>query len=774
MLGFVRFCRSTVVLLALASGLASGLDGQTAQAQPRPAGAKGLPQEHEYQKQLRAYLATLTAKDFDASSNQRLSPATGVDLDDQFRNWVLAIDAVRVGNKRCPPSVNLPANQYTLSFIESPTDQTIIQPNAWPEPQAWLANWKMPGNPFYGSKALKLRAFVLAVEDMLMVDEQQEHTNAPMWRRSDWFAPHFLMYAYTYAGVKDVLPEAPRKAYEEGLKKMVQRVVKWGPRGDETYLDIQAAVAMTILFQSMDDAELKPAMEAYVKLFMAPGEFYNPAGYFADQGCFDTGFNGLNLYYATWLAARAPAEWKWARESVAQAWKLRGYLMLPEPDDDVTLSARRHILSPTHMTLRTGSSVYFDQWDWAFKFVTAAYLTDDAVCQMTVPTAQNIKDGPSAGAGGINGQLDQNPQDPRPGVAHNVFLKTEELGILPTAPWVWRFYPGSPVFPMVNYGAEHYPKGFAAHLAELTAKNSPLLKLPFERSGAFIEQFDKGFLVAKSGGYGAIIHTAPVSEISGKEVFEWPNAPYGLSGGTLSAFWTPATGSAVLGRRGGMSNTGGQAVNFDKPEEWRTWPVHAVIGANGGAAGAEKFFTSARILKPESIYEVKGDHATVKVSGLIPAAPLGKEKSLEGKLEYARTFSVAPDGVRVETSVKGDGVDKVTELYEAIPAFHREGGIQPETVVAKIEFQSGGAWAVATPAYVEKVTAVRITRFNGAAVITFDRPRRVKLSPAETGPGFLTGGVSRNILVDLLESGGQPAAIKEARTVTWTIAPAAK
>ena len=43
----------------------------------------------------------------------------------------------------------------------------------------------------------------------------------------------------------DALPEAPRKAFEDGLKKMVQRVVKWGPRGDETYLDMQAAVAMT-------------------------------------------------------------------------------------------------------------------------------------------------------------------------------------------------------------------------------------------------------------------------------------------------------------------------------------------------------------------------------------------------------------------------------------------------------------------------------------------------------------------------------------------------
>ena len=33
--------------------------GPFAQAQVRPEGRKGLPQEHDYQKQLRAYLASL-------------------------------------------------------------------------------------------------------------------------------------------------------------------------------------------------------------------------------------------------------------------------------------------------------------------------------------------------------------------------------------------------------------------------------------------------------------------------------------------------------------------------------------------------------------------------------------------------------------------------------------------------------------------------------------------------------------------------------------------
>jgi hypothetical protein len=170
---------------------------------------------------------------------------------------------------------------------------------------------------------------------------------------------------------------------------------------------------------------------------------------------------------------------------------------------------------------------------------------------------------------------------------------------------------------------------------------------------------------------------------------------------------------------------------------------------------------------------VKDGTATVTVGGVIPASPLGKDVALKGKLEYARTFAYAPAGLRVETTVRGDGVDKVAELYEAIPVFHRESGYQEAGVATKIEVRVGANWAEPTPAFTAGVSAIRLTRFKGAVTIQLDRPRRVKLSPAETAPGFLTGHVSRNVLIDLLESGDRPAAVKDARTVRFTIAPTA-
>src|SRR5438045_4845213 len=117
--------RSLLVLFAVAAWTPAVL------GQPRPAGRKGLPQQHEYQKQLRAYLATLTEKDFEPPRGKPIEPAGGVDADEQFRMWVLAIDPVRVGAKRSAPSVNLHSKQFLLIHIDIPTDQLVMQPAVW-------------------------------------------------------------------------------------------------------------------------------------------------------------------------------------------------------------------------------------------------------------------------------------------------------------------------------------------------------------------------------------------------------------------------------------------------------------------------------------------------------------------------------------------------------------------------------------------------------------------------------------------------------------------
>jgi hypothetical protein len=242
--------------------------------------------------------------------------------------------------------------------------------------------------------------------------------------------------------------------------------------------------------------------------------------------------------------------------------------------------------------------------------------------------------------------------------------------------------------------------------------------------------------------------------------------PLGLSGGQLSAFWTPRTGTVLLGQRGGM----GHQKSFDVIEAWRTWPNHSVSGVT--AEGT--FFTSARIERPDVVIDVKGQKALVKVSGAVPAAVVGQERRIKGKYDYTRSFQIDETGVSVETTIRGDGRDKVAELYEVLPVYLRDAATQPKATPTTIEFQVGGRWAPAADRFTAQVQGVRLTRFDGAVLVTFDSPRRVKLSSADWSDTFLSRGTARNVLVDLMEANDVPTELKGVKKVSYRITPLAK
>lgn len=699
-----------------------------------------LPDEKPYQQALRAHLATLTEKDFTHGVTEPVKAVTPANADDAYRLWLLTLDLPRVGvimhGARLAPGATLPPSQFILANIEDPV-RGIIQPAIWPEPLTWLANWNYPGNPYFGSRALKLRAFVAASVDMLMFDDLHLHSAAPMHNRADWFAPHLLMYAYVFNATHEVLASEAAAAYRECLKGMMKRVAAWGPRHDENYLDTISVLAMRLAATAVGDADSMKLAETYARSYFNDPDCFNPAGYFPEQGCLDAGFNGLSLYYATWLALAA-LDWDFAQEAAKKAWHIRACLIFPEPDGKLT--------GPSHFNSRTGSDAAIDQWDFAFRVVAASYLTPEAMAQARFPDEEQLKAAPSKVAGAVESQVHNYPGDKN--------LQRETSG-----PWRWMLYPNSPQFPMTNVAFDFYPKGFYARRAKLAAENAPALKFPFARDGDFTETFGSALLAAKRPTYGVIIHTGPVSEFKGEGHVEF-TGPYGLSGGSLSGFWTRETGPVILGRRAGMQFPNNPTPNFDLPEKWRSWPVNAVAGSTS----AGKLFTSARIQQPKAAFE--GEKVTV--SGTIPPGAIGSDKALTGKIDFTRRFTVRSSHLEVETTLTGDGADSIAELYEVIPVYHRNAMGQPETVRTTIEFKAGGKWSPATEQFTEGVEAIRLSRFTGSVLITFDKPRRVKLAP-EWVDGFMSRATCRNVLIDLLESGDTPAAVKESRTVHYKI-----
>ena len=646
-----------------------------AESPTKPAYSGKLPLDHPYQRVLREFLAGLTEADLDPGHKELTVSPPSDDKEALFRTWLLSLDRIpRIGRKRSAPSVSAPARLFLLETIEGP--EAIMRPPAWPEPLAWFANWNYPGNPYYNSKPLKLRAFVTASVMLIMVDHLQETEPELGVCRTDWMAHHLVLWAYTLPRVRDALPEPVTKAYEAGLRKITERMIRWGPKGESIGMDMAAAVGLYYAGEALADSELQAAAEAYARRMFTDPDFFHPAGYFVSLGGYDASYNGQARYYAVWLAMAS--DFPFTREPLRRAYRLRSHLCLPEPDGTIT--------GPTHFNTRASRDAYHDQYEWAYRDHAGAMLTDEAAHLMRLPDDEDLQAGGKNRIAEFTTQIRENPG----------YAKPEELTV---RPWSFRPWPNSWSFPNVaNYAYDHYRAGSYARRVKLEEESSPLLKLPFEREENFVRTFEKVFTVAKNESFGAIIHTGPVAADTRPGIHKF-SGPYGFGGGQLSAFWTPATGSVILGRRAGMNYD----RSYDQLDDWRRWPIHAVSGVRHQG----EVFTTARIRRPQVEEQVEGQRGRVTVTGAIPVEMLGQGKTLEGPIEYRRTFTISPDKLRVETQLSADGQDKLAELVETIPVYLRDLQRQRKTEPTKIEFKVNGKWQPAEAEYLEGVSAVR-------------------------------------------------------------------
>lgn len=736
-----------------------------------------LPQDHEYQKTLRKFMATLTEKDFDhgVSGSIPADVATPTDPEYLYRQYIYTLMyQPLVGNKRGAPAVNAPPGLFVLSAFETP--KAVMQLPIWPETVISFVQWDYPGNVFRNNRALKLRSFVGAATWMMLFDNFAENndTKVPPPIRPDWHGYNPVFFAAPYPGFKDLLPPEVQKAYEAGLKKVGLRMLGWGIKGETCENDLLAPLGLVYIAKAINDPEFTKAVEERTKLICTDPKYFNPAGYWCERGGIETGFAGAGNLYAAWIGLMT--DWPFAKQAVDRIYRLRAHLVLPEPDGQR--------LGPSAFNTRLGSPPTIDQLELGksreldgARDVAVSFLTDEAACFVSTPSAELLKSATTRRTHDFNEDLGQNPRTTDPDGTVRYIRNDEIKNNFPWKLRAWMTYN----FPIsVNPAYEYYRKDAFAHRMELEKKQSPMLKLPVLRGETYLREFGNAFYITRQNGYAAIIHTGPVGSQKQGEAAAQFNGPLGFGGGQLSAFWTPAAGSTVLGLRSGVTF----GKSYDPLDQWRLWPIHAVSGVT--AAG--QLFSSARIVSPEVTPAIKGNAGSVSVSGEIPALKIvpGKQPNsdkvedllydvpLEGKLAYARTFTIDDNGVGVETKVTGDGKETLAELIETIPVYLRDPERQPKAAPTTIEFQAGGGWAPATEKYVDNVTAARLTRFGSAVIIKFDKPQRVKLSPADWADAWFTKTTARNVTIDLLASGDKPLALKETRTVKYRVEPATK
>ncbi|MFQ5808747.1 MAG: hypothetical protein ACE5JM_03920 [Armatimonadota bacterium] len=678
--------------------------------------AAPLPQEHEYQRVLRDWLGGLTPEDFAVDPQPFVAPPTEFTDAQKYRLWILQ----QSYGSPDVAGIAIPPEQSTLASIES-ADQVLV-PDVSSVWLAWLSSWEFSGNPYRGSRPVKLRALVPTLVDLVMHDQLHEDGDGAA-NRSDYLGGTLIWLAYNYRETRDALPEQVRAAYETGLKKLILRLHQWGPTGLMTDMDLFAAVSLryaTDVFP--DDPEVQRIAQEYSRALFTDERFYHPAGYFVDNGCFDVSYNGISLFFCSWAATIS--DWPFVHEALRRGYRLRSHLTFPEPGGGQ--------FGPSHMSSRTSGDSPGDQWGFTHRHVAAAMATDEALYMAPFPEPEALERAPSRLLQKLNSQLDRRePPAMKPWREHH-----------------WTSVP--------NFAYLHFRDDFYERLLRLHAEGSSLLKLPVERGDRFTEDFDSTFLVARFPTFAAAIHTGPVS--GGHR--EWKR-PYGFGGGALSAFWTPRTGSIVLGRRRGI-----QGRTWDSFEEWRSWPTHAVSGLTAGGG----IFSSARIRHPAARYKVGKARSEVKVSGAMPRENIAQGQVLQGKIDYSRRFRLGARGLAVTSTVTSDGRDRLAELYEVIPVFCSPSARRDDVAPARILFRVAARWVDASAELQERVSAIRVERFGQSALISFARPQRVKLSPEDWVDGYMSQVVCRNVLIDLLgpEASGKP--LRRA-SAAWRIAP---
>lgn len=722
-----------------------------------------LPQNHPWEVTLRNYMAKLDTNDFHVDIKPLTFNSSWTTSADTLYKWWVAINH-NPGFKE----LFMNPKYLTLSSFEDASYSKYIHMRVgggWGGPYSVIdvsfwALFNYPGNPYYNSRAVKLRALVPAMLDMMMYTHDYEQgANA----RSDFAGGDLIKYAYTYYHFKNVLPDSVQKAYETGMLNIMRQIEQWGPTGTFGDMDGFASVGMWYVAKALNDPQITQEAKDYtdrlIKLW-----FHN-AGYNGHGTGFDATYDGIDLFFYSW-AARI-SDYKPLNEIISKILKLKGYLMVQDPGG--------YWNGPSHFSTATNASVGHDQWNNYTRDVSDAMISDYGLFLL-----ENTSHATNRRSSRLRTIPDYNFMIQAQG---DYISMGDEINHIDQSisgentynPPTWQENHWVSGSASTNYFYETYEPGFYNRILQLKNENSPLLQAPFQRKKNFIKVFSNNvtypdsctFVSAKLGGYGAIIHTGNLSDW-GKS--DGTGALSGLSGGTLSTFWTPSAGTVINGIAGGFQS--GNASEQDTWNNWQQWAVNTITGVTSSGQP----FSEARDRYPKAICSVNSDStsATVVAKGVISSSYDGGRTApngaIQGKVNYTRKFEVNPSGVTVTSTIASDGKDQIKSLWEMIPVFLKNlyNAFHNKTTI--ILFQVNNKWVAGTTNLTQNVTAIQLQRFSGAVNITFDSPQSVKLS----APRFIHYQVldsTQNIMIDLLHNNGQAVSFPKQVSVSYTIAP---
>lgn len=699
--------------------------------------AARLPQDHAYQVALRNYLGTLKEEHLHLEKTvfAPVDPPAAIDPDTLFRNSL-----ARNGKGSGLDSLRAPAKLFTLAEIEK---DGKVRCFFRPEVAAWWVHCDLPGNPFHAYRPAKLRAFVMAAVNMMLVDAYWHSDEC--FRRADGLSGNVFAWTAGYLASRDVLPEAARQAFETGLWRVAEAMLRAAPQDVNGNMDTKELIVLANLDKIFagDRARHKRIIrEARRILFGRPGRgpadsdgvmgLFHSAGYIGEKDGPETTYNGIALFHLVEAAliTRGRRDWDaFMPEVIGRMLKFQGHCTFPEPDGNV--------VGPSNWAKRTNQR-YAHQRTRSFRLHASAMLSDWGL--FVSPELPPVEE-----------------------LAKLVARQRARFAKPPAAaskgpPGKFGFYwPAD-----LNYAYEYYVKGHYARMRRLQQEKSPLLLHPFLRQGDVNERFDAEFWSVKRGAWGFLVESVASMGL-GYDMSKGERVG-ALAGGSLSAFWTKDTGSVILS----MLPSKWSAVFWKDVD---VWPTHHLWGRDE----AGKAFSSARNWRTYPHYDDDENPKSVFLRGTIGS--MDSWRSCEpgctvDMVNYSRLFEKTATGIRVSSEFRTPHQPTtVSELWETIPVFLRDGRAQKKLEDAKVEVRSGGEWMVLPALELEeakkgssrrsavgkdygKTDRIRVTRFGKSVDIELDRARVLR-DGGVLQCGYQSGNRIRVLHIDLIGSGGK-------------------
>jgi hypothetical protein len=506
-----------------------------------------------------------------------------------------------------------------------------------------------PWNPYRKDPAIARRAAAISIVDLLAQAENIFYYSDPAsskeGRKYGFAHPGQMGFTLTFSAftllkVKDALPAAVVASWSDALEWLARGTAAMRPMGPQN-MRLSLPVAFHYCLLATGRPVFGELRDAWLEKVMFGPEL-SPAGHYWEGAnrSPDGSYNGIGLHRIAeyWSISRDAR----ALEVLRKAYRLKAYLTLVEPDGK--------LLGASHFNDRDTATFADDQFggreiQFALELPDALsfLVRNRAVWPQTVDPVRV-----QTAIANAHKRLSTR------------ILPAHGWGLAPgyhDAPHQWGLAGTLPYF--------LYQQDTAA-LAKAAAA-AP--ELPILARDDYTEDFNHEFFVVRRPGYHATLYTGRVtaSDRGGTNLGGWLAEAggghfNGFGGGGLSSFWTPASGTLLLGRHCAAEGYArGSEPRFIPG--WQDWATHHIVGRTL----TNTVLTSARVHQPTFERKTAGRVETVIVGGTMPNTLPKQGRICDASVAYRRRFDFHPTHLEVTTELQTDQPVAFLALYETLP-----------------------------------------------------------------------------------------------------------